>query len=278
MTNYTIPPNNKDAITLNSGDTLTVSARGTSSNITVNDGATETVNSGGRSHITTINDGGIETVNGGADVTQTVAELTAINGGRLDLNHAEAINTKINFLLSSPFSQMDLLNHSLAINTTISGGGLLSAEHGLVVDATSQAQGITFINPGGHGAGFALADPINGFKGVIAGMAVGDFIQLGGLSPTDNITVNSFRLSADHTALIVNFNNTQQVTYHLTGMAKNTTFQLTQHTAPDGSHFSDLTVVNQPIQATAGSSEPSSPVMKIVGVADVQHDAAAHLV
>jgi autotransporter passenger strand-loop-strand repeat protein len=81
MTAVTIPPNNKDPITLKSGDTLTVNTGGTSTDVTVNDGATETVNNGGTSLRTTVNDGGQENVRSGT------ADRTTINGGDLAIFH-----------------------------------------------------------------------------------------------------------------------------------------------------------------------------------------------
>ena len=129
MTAYTIPPKQtKIPLILDSGDTLTVNHEGKSIDVTVNDGATETVTAGGSSFRTTINDGGTEFVNGGTlGVTKTVVDFTTINGGGVILTHATADHTRINFLLSSPLSQMDLHDHSVAKDTIIEGGGILAA-------------------------------------------------------------------------------------------------------------------------------------------------------
>ena len=68
--------------------------------------------------------------------------------GSYVLDYATANNTRINFLVSSPFSQMDLHNHSVAKNTIIEGGGFLTGAHGVTVDATSILDNVTFERPG----------------------------------------------------------------------------------------------------------------------------------
>jgi hypothetical protein len=184
-------------------------------------------------------------------------DFTTINGGGVLLFHSTADHTRINFLISSPFSQMDVRDHSVAKNTIIEGGGLLGAAHALNVDATSIAENVEFVKPGGKGAGLALENPLN-FRGFIKGLAVGDFLQLGGTST--NIDVTSFELSKNQHELTITYNNNQHATYHLTDMQANTTFKLIQGTDAGGIHFSELTVV------------------KTVGVADAQHDMAGLLV
>ena len=163
MTAYTIPPNQtKIPLILDAGDTLAVDLRGRSTDVTVNNGATESVNVGGSSLRTTVNDGGMEFVNGGtADVDKTVIDYTTINGGGIILNRATADHTRINFLVSSPSSQMDVKNHSVAKDTIIEGGGFLTGARGITVDATSIVDNVTFERPGGKGAGVALADPLS---------------------------------------------------------------------------------------------------------------------
>lgn len=259
MTAYTIPPKQTvKPLILNSGDTLTVNATGRSEDVTVNDGATEQVNAGGSSFRTTVNDGGMEFVNGGKlDSTKTVIDFTTINGGGVILDHATADHTRINFLVSSPLSQMDVTNHSVAKNTIIEGGGFLGAQNGLLVDASSTAENVEFVKPGGKGAGLALGDPLNSFKGFIKGLAVGDFIQFGAVG-SSSITVTSFELTNNRHDLTITYGSNQHATYHLIDLQPNTTFQLTQGTIGQ-SHFSDLIVV------------------KTVGIADVNHD-VGHLV
>jgi hypothetical protein len=159
----------------------------------------------------------------------------------------------------SPFSQLDVKDHSVANNVVITGGSVLGSQVAVLVDTTSTVDGVEF-RPGSAkgGAGLALENPSNGVEGLIKGLAVGDFIQFGGLAPSNNITVSSFELSKNQHDLTITYGNNQHATYHLTDMQANTTFKLTQGTASDGSHFSELTVV------------------KTVGIADVLHD--LHLV
>jgi autotransporter passenger strand-loop-strand repeat protein len=254
MTSYTIPPNQtKIPLVLDAGDTLTVNSGGRSTDVTVSDGATEQVNAGGSSFRTTVNDGGLEDVNGGTlDVKKTVIDFTTINGGAVNLFHAEADHTRINFLVSSPFSQMNVRDHSVAKDTIIEGGGILTGERGIVVDATSIADNVTFEKPGGKGAGVALDNPLS-LQGVIKGLAVNDFLQFGGTAPGSNVDVTSFDLTNNRHTLTITYGNNQHATYNLTDLQTNTTFQLTHGTGPGGSHFSDLIVV------------------KTVGVADVGH-------
>jgi hypothetical protein len=147
---------------------------------------------------------------------------------------------------------MDVKDHSVAKNTIIEGGGFLGAQSGLLVDASSTAENVEFVKPGGKGAGLALGDPLNSFKGFIKGLAVGDFIQFGEV--VSSITVTSFELTNNRHDLTITYGNNQHATYHLIDLQPNTTFQLTQGTIGQ-LHFSDLIVV------------------KTVGVADVHHDA-----
>ena len=273
MTAYTIPPNQtKIPLILNAGDTLTVDLRGRSTDVTVNDGATEDVNVGGSSFRTTVNDGGKEFVNGGtADASRTVIEFTTINGGGVILNHATADNTRINFLVSSPFSQMDLHDHSVAKNTIIEGGGFLTGARGITVDATSIVDNVTFERPGGKGAGVALADPLS-LKGVIKGLAVNDYLQFGGLGSGDNVNVTGFELTNNRHDLTITYGNNQHVTYHLTDLQANTTFELVHGTGTDGSQFSDLVVIKAPAPAALAHHQhsPSEFDSPLVGV-DAHH-------
>ena len=273
MTAYTIPPNQtKIPLILNAGDTLTVDLRGRSTDVTVNDGATEDVNVGGSSFRTTVNDGGKEFVNGGtADASRTVIEFTTINGGGVILNHATADNTRINFLVSSPFSQMDLHDHSVAKNTIIEGGGFLTGAREITVDATSIVDNVTFERPGGKGAGVALADPLN-FQGVIKGLAVNDYLQFGGLGSGDNVNVTGFELTNNRHDLTITYGNNQHVTYHLTDLQANTTFELVHGTGDDGSQFSDLVVIKAPAPAALAHHHhsPSEFNSPLVGV-DAHH-------
>jgi autotransporter passenger strand-loop-strand repeat protein len=250
MTAFTIPPKQTiKPLILNSGDSLTVNNGGKSEDVTVNDGAEEQINVGGSSFRTTVNDGGMEFVNGGkADPTKTVIDFTTINGGGVILEHATADHTRINFLASSPLSQMDVKDHSVAKNTIIEGGSLLTGQRGMIVDATSTVENVTFERPGGKGAGLALADPLS-VKGFIKGLAVNDFIQFGGTNSGTSVDVKSFQLTNNQHDLTITYNNNQHATFHLTAMQANTTFKLTE-----------------------GAVESTLTVVKIVGVADVQHD------
>jgi autotransporter passenger strand-loop-strand repeat protein len=249
MTAFTIPPKQTvKPLILNSGDTLTVNAGGRSEDVTVNADATETVNNGS-SFRTTVNDGGKEFVNGGK------IDFTTLNGGGVILDHATADHTRINFSVLSPFSQMDVSNHSVAKNTIIEGGGILTADHGLLVDATSTAENVTFEKPSGKGATLALGNP-QSFTGFIKGLSVGDVLQFGDAS-ISSITVSSFQLTNNQHDLTITYNDASHTglhaTYHLTDLQPGTTFQLTQGMI-GGLHLSDLTVV------------------KTVGIADVHHD------
>src|SRR5579871_4762878 len=250
MTAYTIPPaQTKTPLILNAGDTLTVDLHGRSTDVTVNDEARESVNVGGSSFRTTVNEGGKEFVNGGtAAVDKTVVDFTTINGGNVILDHATADNTRINFLPSAPFSQMDLHDHSVAKNTIIEGGGFLTGARGLAVDATSIVDNVTFERPGGKGAGVALADP-QSLKGVIKGLAVNDYLQFGGLGAGESVDVTGFTLTNNRHDLTITYGNNQHVTYHLADLQANTTFKLTHGTGADGSQESVLTVVKEPAPA-----------------------------
>lgn len=251
MTDFTIPPPQKHRpLILNSGDTLTVNNGGKSEDVTVNAEATEQVNTGGSSFRTTVNDGGREVVNHGT------IDFTTINGGGVILNGSTADHTRINFSVSTPFSQMDVKDHSVATNTIIEGGGFLNAQHGLTVDATSTLVNVAFVGPSGKGAGIGLDNPLS-LQGTIKGFSVGDFLQFGGLG-TSSIDVTSFEVTKKN-ELIITYNNDLQAIYHLQAMQPHTTFQLVQGTMGQ-LHFSELIVV------------------KTVGVADVQHDLAGHLV
>jgi autotransporter passenger strand-loop-strand repeat protein len=263
MTDYTIPPNQtKVPLILNAGDTLSVYQGGRSTDVTVNDGATEFVEGGGSSFRTTVNEGQ-EQVNGGT------ADITTINGGSVVLNHATADHTRLNFLALSPFSQLDVKDHSVANNTIIEGGGALAAR-AILVDATSIVDNVTFERPGGKGTGVALADPLS-LKGVIKGLAVNDFLQFGGLAAGDNVGVTSFALTNNRHDLTITYGNNQHVTYHLTDLQANTTFKITHGTGTDGSQFSDLVVIKAPAPALlANHDTPSDFASPLVGV-DAQH-------
>jgi hypothetical protein len=118
----------------------------------------------------------------------------------------------------------------------------------MIVDATSTVENVTFERPGGKGAGLALADPLS-VKGFIKGLAVNDFIQFGGTNSGTSVDVKSFQLTNNQHDLTITYNNNQHATFHLTAMQANTTFKLTE-----------------------GAVESTLTVVKIVGVADVQHD------
>jgi autotransporter passenger strand-loop-strand repeat protein len=228
---------------LQSGDTLTVNQGGTSKSITINDEATETVNTGGRAVNTTVNDGGTLNVQGGA------IDQTTINGGTVFLQHGTADHTTLNFSFAFPTSELDAHNGSVVKNIVITGGSLLSAQHGLLLDATSTVENITFREPNGKstgGAGLGLENPQN-VTGNIQGLGVGDFIQFGGLQSTSpTITVTGFEVTTKND-LIITYNDATHTglhaTYHLQAMQPHTTFQLTQGELPGGHHFSDLTVI-----------------------------------
>src|SRR5262245_58619438 len=222
MTAITIPPDNKNPITLQSGDTLTVNTGGTSKNVTINDGANEFVRTGGKAINTTVNDGGILDVNGGT------IDQTTLNGGGVILTHATADHTTLNFSNQFPFSQLDTHDHSVVKNIVITGGSLFSTQHGVHLDATSTIENITFRDPTGKPGSTALVleNPQN-VSGFIKGLCVGDFIKFGGLngnSPSINVT--KFEVTKQND-LIITYNNDLHATYHLQAMQPNTTFALT---------------------------------------------------
>jgi autotransporter passenger strand-loop-strand repeat protein len=257
MTDYTIPPNNKEPIDLKSGDILTVNSGGKSTDVTIQDGATEDVNAGGTSFRTTINEGGIENVNHGT------TDFTTINGGLETLDHSTATNTRLNFSLANPDSQIYALDGSVVKNTIIEGGSIPGHQIGLLVAETSTADNVTFINPGGKfnlGAGFGLDNPLN-FKGFIKGLSVGDFIALGGLNSKDSLSIDvtGFKLTNNQHDVTITYNNNQQVTYHLQDMQANTTFEI--------QHGKD----------SFGHDQSQLIVVKTVGIADVHDDVAGHL-
>lgn len=257
MTDYTIPPNNTKPIDLKSGDTLTVNSGGISTDVTVQDGATENVNAGGKSFRTTINEGGIE------DVHHGTTDFTTINGGREILDHSTATNTRINFSFAHPDSEIDAFHGSLVTNTIIEGGSVPGHQIGLLVDATSTAENVTFVNPGGKfnlGAGLGLDNPLN-FKGFIKGLSVGDFIAFGGLGAKDSLSIDvtGFNLTNNKHDLTITYNNNHHVTYHLIDMQANTTFEI-QHT-----------------KDSFGHEQSRLLVVKTVGVADAHDDVAGHL-
>jgi autotransporter passenger strand-loop-strand repeat protein len=280
MTTYTLPGDEKILPkVLTAGNKLIVNSGGTSHNEVLN-GAEEDVNQGGTARDTTVNDGALlEVVQGNADHT-TVNEggvedvqfgtinNTTINGGSVQLHHATADHTTLNFSLNFPTSEVDAFDHSVVKNTVITGGTFLitgATQHGLLVDATSTAENVEFRapndpnakNPGG--AGLGLENPQN-LTGFIKGLNVGDFLQFGGLSVhSPSIDVTSFQVTKNND-LIITYNDATHTglhaTYHLQAMQAHTTFSLNEHeTFPGGTNtFSTLTVV------------------KTVGVADVHHD------
>jgi autotransporter passenger strand-loop-strand repeat protein len=264
MATITIPPDNKNPITLQSGDTLTVNTGGTSKQITINDGATETVNTGGKAINTTVNDGGFLFASGTID-------QTTLNGGGVILTHATADHTTINFSNLFPFSQLEAHDHSVVKNIVITGGTLLGTSRGVTIDATSTVENVTFRDPSGKGhAGFALDNPQN-VTGFIKGLGVGDFIQFGGLSSI-TIDVTAFVVDTKKNDLLITYNDAThtglQATYHLQAMQPNTTFQLTH----DPQHHSSLLTVIA--QKTVGNHEAafesaagdSTDLVSLVGV------------
>jgi autotransporter passenger strand-loop-strand repeat protein len=243
MTDFTIPP--KQTVTpliLNNGDTLTVSAGGRSEDVTVNKGATENITAGGLGVRTTVNDGGKLNVNGPAsgDFNFSI-DFTTINGGLVNLTHANADHTRINFLASSPFSQMDLHDQAVAVNPIIEGGSLQGAFPALVVDATSRVVNLKFVN--GGGGVVEVADP-SSLQSGISGLKVGNALEFGGVAAGNNITVTSFKLTNNQHDLEISYNNASVASYHLTDMQANTTFQISgRDNGVGGSHLSVLTVV-----------------------------------
>jgi autotransporter passenger strand-loop-strand repeat protein len=266
MTDITIPPDNKNPITLGNGDTLTVNAGGTSKNITINDGATETVNTSGKALNTTVNDGGMLEVHGAINQT-TIIDQTTINGGGVILTHATADHTTLNFSLAFPFSQLDAHDHSVVKNIVITGGTLLGTTRGLTLDATSTVENITFRDPSGKGhAGLAVDNPQN-VTGFIKGLSIGDFLQFG---LVQSLEVTGFELDTKKNDLMITYNDATHTglhaTYHLQAMQPHTTFQLTQGTHPGGVHFSELTVIAEKTVGHSASINDSTDLVSLVGV------------
>jgi autotransporter passenger strand-loop-strand repeat protein len=265
MATITIPPDNTQPITLQSGDTLTVNSGGTSKSITINDGATEFVNTGGKAVNTTVNDGGRLEVNGGA------IDQTTLNGGGVILHHATADHATINFSLAFPFSQLEAHDHSVVKNIVITGGALFGTTRGALFDATSTVENVTFRDPSGKGAaGLGLDNPQN-VTGFIKGLGVGDFIQLGG--QTMSIEVTGFELDTKKNDLIITYNDATHTglhaTYHVPAMQPHTTFALTQGTVGTN-HSSTLTVIAEKTVGqhdAAFESASSTDLVSLVGVA-----------
>jgi autotransporter passenger strand-loop-strand repeat protein len=265
--NITIPPDNKNPITLQSGDTLTVNTGGTSKNITINDGANEFVRTGGKAVFTTVNDGGRLEVNGGT------IDQTTINGGGVILTHSTADHTTINFSNLFPFSQLDAHDHSVVKNIVITGGTLLGTSRGVTIDATSTVENVTFRDPSGKGhAGLGLDNPQN-VTGFIKGLGVGDFIQFGAL-PSSNIDVTAFELDTKKNDLIITYNDATHTglhaTYHVQAMQPHTTFQLTQG-EQGGVHFSTLTVIAEKTAGNHTVAESASILTDLVSLVGVAH-------
>ena len=265
MTAITIPPNNTQPITLQSGDTLTVNQGGTSKNITINDGATEFVGTGGKAVNTTVNDGGRLEVSGAID-------QTTINGGGVILHHGTADHTTINFSNLFPFSQLEADDHSVVKNIVITGGTLLGTTRGALFDATSTVENVTFRDPSGKGAaGIGLDNPQN-VTGFIKGLGVGDFIQLGGV--TMSIKVTGFELDTKKNDLIITYNDATHtglhVTYHVPAMQPHTTFKLEQVTATQATLtvIAEKTVGNHKVASeSAEHTDDSTDLVSLVGVA-----------
>jgi autotransporter-associated beta strand protein/autotransporter passenger strand-loop-strand repeat protein len=223
-----IPPDNgeRNPITLNSGDILTVNAPGKSTDVTIQGGGTEIVNMGGYSFRTTINADaphgqGVELVTGGT------LDITTINGGKVETIGSTAIHDTILYL---PGSEFHAFEHSvIKDNTTIHHGTLF-------LDATSTANQITFGSSPGDQGGVAVENPSS--LGRIFGLAKGDFIQFGGVTASSpDVTVTKW----DPATNTITYNDGQ--TAHLSLAQANVKFDITQGTSPSGHHFSTLTVV-----------------------------------
>jgi autotransporter passenger strand-loop-strand repeat protein len=212
MTSYTLPPDNKQPIVLQAGDTLTVLKGGKSHNITVNDGAIETVNQGGVSDHTTLNGNSVDA--GTENVHDGTADFTTLNGGFLNLDHGIANHTRLNDI----GSQLDVRGASVINDTTI--------QNGLVhLDVTSIADGVKFVfqqNQKFTDARLQLDNPLS-VKGDISGFHVGDKIEFAA-----GIQVTGFSATKD--TVTINFNEAgisqHIVTYHFKDVQPHTEFKL----------------------------------------------------
>ena len=209
MTNYVLPPDNTRPIILNSGDTLTVKAHGTSHDITILSGATETVGGGGKSDHTTINDGGVETVNGGT------ADFTTINGGLLALFGGIANHTTVNEL----GSEVDV-REGAVINDPLIRNGIVHA------DLTSTIDNVTFERDARKltDAAVGLDNPL-ALKGTISGFHVGDAIVF-----ADRTHVTGFSVMNNKVTITFDEPDVKQhvVTYEFKNTEQNTQFKLAQ--------------------------------------------------
>ena len=83
--------------------------------------------------------------------------------------------------------------------------------------------------------------------------------------------MTSFALTNNRHDLTITYGNNQHVTYHLTDLQANTTFELAHGTGADGSQFSDLIVIKAPAPAAlAHHHSPSHLDSPFVGV-DAHH-------
>jgi hypothetical protein len=259
MTDYNIPPDNKEPMVLHAGDTLRVEDHGTSHDITLLDGATEGVFKGGASVRTTVNEGGTEDVEGGT------ANFTTINGGQLGVfQHGTADHTRLN----SIGSDLQLHDGSIAKDTIIQNGIIFA-------DATSTVENVTFERATGKFAteGVEVENPQN-LKGTLSGLAVGDFLRFGALKEGPSIDVTSFEVKND--ALTITYNNGQHATYQLSNMQAGDTFKLTHEKGIGGGTYSVLTVIKAPAhEDVAHHHREPELTLPLVGV-DAHHNDFGH--
>jgi hypothetical protein len=237
--NNLIPPPDTFSGTLNSGDTLTVNDKGTSTNVVVQGGATEIVNQGGKSSSTTINfDEGLK-LQGVLAVTGGTLDITTINGGKVvtfgSTVNAPSLgsNTKL-FLPGSEFYAFDgsvIKDHTTIINGT------------LFLDATSTASVVTFATQSGlpQGPRGVVVENPSKFPGIAGELHVGDFIQFGGISESSpDIHVTSF--DAKTNTITYDDGNQHDLTAHLNlSVPSGDMLNLTSGTS-HGHSFSTLTV------------------------------------
>jgi hypothetical protein len=276
---YTLPGDEKILPqVLTAGDTLIVNFGGTSIDEVLN-GAAERVEQGGTSFRTTVNNDGELLFNGGTAILTTVnaGGFAQVTGGTIDqttinqgdvvlLNHSTAANTQLNFLSQAALSQLEVKEGSTAINTFI------DAVSAVNVDATSTLDTVTFLHSRNDVfATVAVENPLS-LTGSINNLDVMDFLQFGGLAPGHDVIVHSFQLSQDHSVLTITYNNNQNATYHLTGMAPHTTLKLSVG-MENGSIFSQLEPVLSPsaiqddylaITRTSLSPDQATPILNAI--------------
>jgi hypothetical protein len=265
MTAYVLPQD-KGAVPHNllAGDTLTVDDGGRSENVTVHFGAIETVNPGGTSDYTTI-DYGSEFVHGGK-IDHTIVDqgtlaigITLGDGGGATADHTTIHGPVVINGPQPQVTQVNVLNRSVADNTTIENGYLTADASSTIVNVTFSNEKITnFV----HQA-VAVDNPLN-LKGDIKGLHAGDFLQFGGLERGANINVTSFTLSKDQHDLKIYDGKTLLGEYHLTEMQGHTTFDIIHETSNFGVQFSKLIVVPAHTSLGADATQligvPATPI------------------